>query len=119
MFVLTDKNGRITATSERKEYLSDEAFEFDFPSDFDFGTIGEWIIKNGELVESRSSDSIQCEIDNLKADLASTDWVISKINEASLTGEDTQELLAKYADIIKVRRGQREKINELEVLLNG
>lgn len=119
MYVLTDENGRITATAEKKEYLSSDAFEFEFPNDFDFSTIGEYIVENGKLKESRSNDSIQAEIENLKAELANTDWIISKINEYSLQGQDISSLLSKYADIIEKRNDWRSKINELEGILDG
>lgn len=119
MYVLTDENGRITATAEKKEYLSPDAFEFEFPSDFDFSTIGEYIVENGKLKESRSNDSIQAEIENLKAELANTDWIISKINELNLQGQDISPLLSQYADIIEKRNDWRSKINELEGILDG
>lgn len=119
MYVLTDENGRITATAEKKEYLSSDAFEFEFPTDFDFSTIGEYIVENGELKQSRSQESIKEEIGNYQAKLNTTDWVVIKINEAMIKGDDSSALSIKYADIIEERDIYRSKINELEGLLDG
>lgn len=114
MFVITDETGRITATSEKKEYLPNGAFEFEFPSDFDFSTIGEYIVENGELKYSKSQVAIQAEIDMYKVNLANTDYIVAKISEAALIGDDKEALIEQYQDTIKQRKEWREKINELE-----
>lgn len=117
MFISTDENGRITATSERAEFLINP-IEFEFPADFDFSTIGEYIVENGELVYSRSKQSIMDEIDAEQVKLSSTDWVITKILEEQILGGDISALTMKYADIIEERNKSRTKINELEGLLD-
>lgn len=46
-----------------------------------------------------------------KETLSSTDWVIAKISEAQLQGEDTAPLLTKYADELAQRATARDTIN--------
>lgn len=48
-----------------------------------------------------------------KAYLAETDWVIVKINEASIQGQDTTPLLTQYADVLIKRKDKRVIINQL------
>lgn len=55
-FVITDSDGRITATS-RDFHLGDNEFEFDFPEGFDFDRQGEYKIVNGECVHSPVSQA--------------------------------------------------------------
>ena len=49
MYVLTDETGRICATTDVAEY-AEGMQEFDFPDDFDFTHIGDYLIKDGALV---------------------------------------------------------------------
>ena len=49
MYVLTDETGRICATTDAAEY-AEGMQEFDFPDDFDFTHIGDYIIKDGTLI---------------------------------------------------------------------
>lgn len=49
MYVATDEDGRIGATTDVQEYAEGMA-EFDFPDDFDFLTQSDWRIVDGELV---------------------------------------------------------------------
>jgi len=46
--------------------------------------------------------------------LTSTDWVVVKINESSIQGEDITDLLTKYADVLTARIEARDNINSLE-----
>lgn len=54
------------------------------------------------------------EIERDKKYLADTDWVISKISEASLTGQDTEPLLIQYDAQIKEREMARVRIRLAE-----
>lgn len=114
MYVTVNEEGRITAIAEKREYLIDGAFEFDFPSDFDFDEIGEYLIKDGELVYSESRERVLAKIESLKAKLLETDYVVAKISEASLIGGDVEALVDQYSDIIKSRNKWRREINDLE-----
>lgn len=49
MFVATDENGRITATTDVEEFAQGMQ-EFDFPEDFDFSHQGDYTIQDGALV---------------------------------------------------------------------
>ena len=50
MYVKLDENGRITATTDIKEYAQG-MIEFEFPEDFDFLKQEKYRIENGELIE--------------------------------------------------------------------
>lgn len=50
MFVQTDDDGRILATTDRKEYTDDTYIQFDFPEDFLFWSQNTYRIVDGELV---------------------------------------------------------------------
>ena len=52
MYVQTDTDGRITATTPYEEYASEDMFEFNFPKDFEFSQQNEYVIQNGKLVHS-------------------------------------------------------------------
>lgn len=54
------------------------------------------------------------QIAELKSFLASTDYITSKIVEASVQGESTAELVSEYSDVLDKRADARKKINELE-----
>ena len=50
MYVMLDENGRITATTDCKEYAQG-MIEFEFPEDFDFLKQEKYRIEGGELIE--------------------------------------------------------------------
>lgn len=52
MYVQTDTDGRITATTPYEEYASEDMFEFNFPEDFDFSQQNEYVIQNEKLVHN-------------------------------------------------------------------
>lgn len=114
MFVKTDENGRITATSEKIEYLGEGAFALDFPEGFDFSTIGDYVVENGELVNEPAPVPAWAQIEELKTKLSQTDYIATKAADALVRGEGLEEIQAKYGDIIEARENWREKINELE-----
>ena len=49
-----------------------------------------------------------------KSTLADTDWIVSKIAEKQILGEDISSLLAKYSDDLAARATARKTINSLE-----
>jgi len=59
------------------------------------------------------------EIRDLESMLSDTDYVVTKIAEASALGEDTSALTAEYADVIAKRKEARSRINELEELIEA
>ncbi len=60
---------------------------------------------------------INSEIDYLKMLLNRTDYIIPKIQEASLLGEDVEALKTQYAEQLTQRQEARARINELEAQL--
>jgi len=70
------------------------------------------------LLEEKSAltdDEINAQnIATSKAYLSKTDWVVVKINESSIRGEDITDLLTKYADVLTARTEARNNINSLE-----
>ena len=84
------------------------------------------IYKGGEIIEvederirrSKEYKELQTliEIQQCKEYLASTDYVISKLNELKLEDEiEYQEALVKYKDVLTKRKEARTKINEREM----
>lgn len=84
-----------------------------------------WAVRDGrlELVEDPEATSTdeykrmakESEIASLKAYLSETDYVISKLNELRLEGDDGYEAqLAKYSETLAKRKEARARINELD-----
>lgn len=57
VYVSVDKDGRIGATTDTKEFASDEMISFEFPEDFDFSIQYEYRVVDGELVHDPLSPS--------------------------------------------------------------
>ncbi len=84
------------------------------------------VYKDGEIIEvederirsSKEYKELQTliEIQQCKEYLASTDYVVSKLNELRLEDEiEYQEALVKYKDVLTKRKEARTKINEREM----
>lgn len=114
-YVNVDEERRICVTTIKEEWAGPDAFQFDFPDDFDFSKQNDYLIQDGELVYSPSGPSSEQRILELKQKLAETDYVVAKIAESQITGialnSDDAE---RYADIITQRQQWRDQINELE-----
>ncbi|NDV63778.1 hypothetical protein D0T60_00695 [Bacteroides sp. 224] len=83
-----------------------------------FVAVDSFEIKDGKVVQSwmvkANPDSIQSQIDELKKQLSSSDYMITKCMEASLMGET----LPYDIDAIHAERQEiRDEINRLEALL--
>ena len=61
-----------------------------------------------------SEDYLLHKIEEYKQELLATDYIITKIAEAQVLGEDTSQLITKYSDMLVYRKTLRNKINELE-----
>lgn len=69
------------------------------------------VVRNEEYEAKLRAD----EIAELKRYLSDTDYVISKLNELKLEGEEGYEAeRADYSDVLKKRKEARARINELE-----
>lgn len=114
MYIATDENGRITASTEYEEYAGGMR-EFDLPEGFDFTRQYEYRVVDGELVHDPEPEPADVRIAQIKSKLAATDYVVLKMTEAatcgySLSGDESE----RYAAIIEQRRAWREEINALE-----
>ena len=115
MYTNVDTTGRITVTTPRKEFAGEDAFEFEFPEDFDFAIQDEYKIVNGELIHDPLPEDPNIRISELKQKLQQTDYVVIKLAESSLTGSTlSSDDNTRYSDIIEQRRSWREEINNLE-----
>ena len=65
-------------------------------------------IENGNRLEFHT----KCEKANAEWYLKDTDWVISKIGEMQIEGQDFSELLIKYKDVLETRKEMREILNK-------
>ena len=81
-------------------------------------------IEDGKFVPLYDADFIagkkeaEYRISQLKTLLSQTDYVVSKISEASVTGGDVESLKVKYAEEMNNRQSWRKEINELEEKYN-
>ena len=119
MFVQTNEEGRILATSEDGASLPN-SFEFAFPDGFDFGMQRDYTIKDGVLSHSESETTVREKSDELRAKLRDTDYVAAKATDALLSCKSITDLLSvlasihsEYADVLKQREEWRKQINEL------
>ena len=79
--------------------------------------------RGGEIIEEPIPEEIPeieeetrvSDISAAKRRLADTDYVVSKINEAAIDGEEArQKAIEEYKEILEERKALRLKINELE-----
>lgn len=96
-----DNNGTVFAYDETqmdlvgdKTPMSDEEVELHLNP----------IPTEAELKERATQEALQY--------LASTDWVVTKINEAQVLGESVAELLSKYDEVLQKRKDARISINQ-------
>lgn len=117
-YVLLDEDDRIIATTIKKEWATEEYFEFDFSDEFDFYVQTDYLIQNGKLIHSPSSPDPSNQIADLKQKLSETDYVVIKVAESQLTGVPLDDERAQtYADIITQREEWREEIRKYEAEL--
>lgn len=70
------------------------------------------------IVESNiPQPTIQDQIDQEKAYLSSTDWIVTKISDYQIRGNDISPLLVKYESELTERENARVAINNLELQL--
>lgn len=130
MYIQTDENNRIVSMMERT-FIDDEGneveqdttgyFEFEFPEDFDISNFNEYLLVDGQLVYSMSDGTRFYKIENLKAELAETDYISAKMNDAIMACTTVEEILQvnkefneKYADVLAKRQALRDEINKLQ-----
>ena len=130
MLIQVNNEGRIVSIldkglvdDEGKEIgmVTDDYFEFEFPEDFDMANFNEYILQDGQLVYSMSDGTMFYKIENLKAQLAETDYISAKMNDAIMSCTTVEEILEvnkafkeKYGDILEERQRLRDEINKME-----
>lgn len=101
--------------------VTDGYFEFEFPEDFDMANFNEYLLVDGQLVYSMSEGTRFYKIENLKSQLAETDYISAKMNDAIMSCTTVEEILEvnkafkeKYGDILEERQRLRDEINKME-----
>ena len=95
------------------EEMDDDLFDIGFDSCFYLKSFLE--NPDAEYLARKTEREKYNEIMNLKNYLASTDYVISKLNELKLEDdEEYEKTKADYAEVLVKRKEARAKINELE-----
>ena len=118
-YIGMDDTGRITASTTHEEFAIGMT-EFTFPDDFDFSLQNEYRVVSGELVHDPLPESPDQQIAELKQKLAETDYMVIKVYEAMITGEELPEDdTNRYSDAIIQRQQWRSQINELENSMEG
>lgn len=113
MYVMTDDQGRITATTSEERFA--QGMEpYDFPANFDFFRQHEYRIEGGELIHDQEPISAEDQIAEAQSRLAATDYVPVKLAEYAATGREVPaEDMERYRAIIAEREELRAKINAL------
>lgn len=130
VYVNFDEENFITAFSENDTMLTESYMEDDFNFSFGYTKVkeenGVYYLYNIDAPKEQylpKDNSYQNElilsIDEYKCKLSETDYIVVKIAEAQALGEDITTLLEKYAEELSNRKIYRQKINELEQLLEA
>ena len=112
MFIGTDSDGRITASTDVPEY-AEGMQEFDLPEDFDFSRQHEYRIVDGELVHDPlppTDEEIEAQNQAKRREQMETATVLF-VRTASLTDEQAltvSELFEEWADILEDGRECKE-----------
>lgn len=131
MLIQVNDEGRIVSIldkglvdDEGKEIgmVTDGYFEFEFPEDFDMANFNEYLLQDGQLVYSMSEGTRFYKIENLKAQLAETDYISAKMNDAIMSCTTVEEILQvnkefneKYGEVLARRQALRDEINKLNL----
>lgn len=118
-YYIYDEDGKCFKGSEEKCGRELTLDDYDFVVSHPFSVISR---KSGKItedttaLEKRNKEiEIANEIISLKAYLASTDYVISKLNELKLEDDEEYEKeKVEYAEVLAKRKEARKRINELE-----
>lgn len=76
-------------------------------------------IYTAEEKKSIKERQLLTEIGNRQVELQQTDYVVIKIYEATIDGEDTTSLMQEYASVIARRKQLRQEINALQEQLSA
>ena len=129
VYVNFDEENFITAFSENDAMLTEAYMEDDFEFSFGYTKVkeenGTYYLYNVDNPKEQyiSKDNsyeyeLMASIDEYKCKLNETDYIVVKIAESQVLGEDVAPLLAEYSEEIKNRKIYRQRINELQEELN-
>ena len=129
VYVNFDEENFITAFSENDTMLTESYMEDDFEFSFEYTKVkeenGVYYLYNVDTPKEQYiskdnsyEDELILSIDDYKYKLSETDYIVVKIAEAQVLGEDVDSLLAEYSEEIKNRKIYRQRINELQEELN-
>ena len=130
VYVNFDEENFITAFSENDTMLTEAYMEDDFEFSFGYTKVkeenGTYYLYNVDTPKEQYiskdnsyEDELILSIDDYKCKLSETDYIVVKIAEAQASGEDVTTLLEKYVEALSNRKFYRQKINELEQLLEA
>lgn len=132
IYVNYDNENYVTQYSTNDTDLKEAFIEDNFEIKFGYTRVreeeGKLVLYNDTSVKEqyyvdeeklKAEQEILSQIEGYKQELANTDYIITKIAEAQVLGEDTTELLNRYSDILSNRKLIRTKINELEEQMKG
>lgn len=130
IYINFDEDGFVNIFSENDTSLTEAYMEDDFKLSFGYTKSkeenGTYYLYNVDIPKEQyiSKDNsyeneLILSIDEYKCKLSETDYIVVKIAEAQALGEDTIPLLEKYAEELSNRKTYRQKINELEQLLEA
>ena len=130
VYVKFDEENFITTFSENDTMLIEAFMEDDFEFSFGYTKVkednGKYYLYNVDTLKEQYipkdnsyEDELIFSIDEYKCKLSETDYIVVKIAEAQALGEDITTLLEKYAEKLSDRKIYRQKINELEQLLEA
>ena len=129
VYIRFDEENFITAFSENDTILTEAYMEDDFEFSFGYTKVKE---ENGTYYlynvntpkeqylpkDTSYEEELIVSIDEYKYKLSETDYIVVKIAEAQVLGEDVAPLLAEYSEEIQNRKIYRQRINELQEELN-
>ena len=129
VYVNFDEENFITAFSENDTMLTESYMEDGFEFSFGYTKVKEesgiYYLYNTDIPKEQYiskdnsyKDELILSIDDYKYKLSETDYIVVKIAEAQVLGEDVDSLLAEYSEEIKNRKIYRQRINELQEELN-
>lgn len=114
VYILLDEDNRVLSISE---FSIDPEREIavELPDDLDLSDYENYIYQGGEFIYSEKPIPVYEQIALLKSNLEETDYVVTKLAEAQVTGRSiSEEDVDRYAEILLQREEWRAQINELE-----
>lgn len=127
IYVNYDNENYVTQYSTNDTDLKEAFMEDNFEIKFGYTRVreeeGKLILYNDTSVKEqyyvdeekeKQKQEILSQIEYYKQELSNTDYIVAKIAEAQVLGEDTSQLITKYSDMLVYRKNLRNQINELE-----